>query len=102
MTASLTRWQVIPTTLVVFCYPSHFCHPSGSYATEGKKDNNNNNHDNVYSAVIMTNVTARVHLVHLQPVPKAVYCSSCRDQHSRPGCDLNLSPLTQQSDALTT
>jgi len=30
-----------------------------------------------------------------QPVPKAVYRSSCRDEH-------NLGPLTPQSDALTT
>jgi len=28
-------------------------------------DNNNNNHENVYGAVIMTKVTARVHPVHL-------------------------------------
>jgi len=27
-------------------------------------DNNNNNHENVYGAVIMTKVTARVHPVH--------------------------------------
>jgi len=33
----------------------------------GKKynNNNNNNHDNIYSAVIMTEVIARVHSVHL-------------------------------------
>jgi len=28
-------------------------------------NNNNNSHDNVYGAVIMTKVTARVHPVHL-------------------------------------
>jgi len=28
-------------------------------------DNNNNNHDDIYSAVIMTEVIARVHSVHL-------------------------------------
>ena len=28
-------------------------------------NNNNNSHDNVYGAVIMTKVIARVHLVHL-------------------------------------
>ena len=29
------------------------------------RNNNNNNHDNVYGAVFMTKVIARVHLVHL-------------------------------------
>jgi len=29
------------------------------------RSNNNNNKDNVYGAVIMTTVTARVHPVHL-------------------------------------
>ena len=29
------RWQVIPANFVVFCNRSNFCHPSGSYATEG-------------------------------------------------------------------
>ena len=29
-----------------------------------------------------------------QPVPKAVYRSSCRDKRNRPQCDLNLGPLT--------
>ena len=37
-----------------------------------------------------------------QPVPKAVYRSSCRDEHNRPRCDSNLGPVTPQSDALTT
>ena len=37
MTALLMRWQVIPANSVVLCYRSNFCHPSGSYATEGKK-----------------------------------------------------------------
>ena len=37
-----------------------------------------------------------------QPVPKAVYHSSCRDKHNRPQCNSNLGPLTPQSDALTT
>jgi len=40
MTALLMRWQVIPANFVVFCNPADFCHPSGSFATEG---NNNNN-----------------------------------------------------------
>jgi len=31
-------------------------------------DNNNNSHDNVYGAVIMTKVIARVHPVHLMNV----------------------------------
>jgi len=30
------RWQVIPADFVVLCNRSNFCHPSGSYATEGK------------------------------------------------------------------
>jgi len=29
-----------------------------------------------------------------QPVPKAVYCSGCRDKDSRPLCDSNLGPRT--------
>jgi len=37
-----------------------------------------------------------------QPVPKAVNRSGCRDKHNRRRCDLNLVPLTSQSDALTT
>ena len=37
-----------------------------------------------------------------QPMPKAVYRSSCRDKHNRPRCDSNLDPLTPQSDTLTT
>jgi len=36
-----------------------------------------------------------------QPVPKAVYRSSCRSKHDRPQCDSNLDPLTLQSNALT-
>ena len=38
----------------------------------------------------------------VQPVPEAVYRSSCRDKHNRPQCDSNLDPLTPQSNALTT
>ena len=37
-----------------------------------------------------------------QPVPKAVYCSGCRDKHKCPWWDSNLGPLTLQSDVLTT
>jgi len=37
-----------------------------------------------------------------QPVPKAAYRSSCHDKRNRPRCNSNLSPLTPQSDALTT
>jgi len=37
-----------------------------------------------------------------QPVAKAVYRSSCRDKHKRPGRDSNLGPLTPRSNALTT
>ena len=39
MTALLMRWQVIPVNFVVFCNRSDFCHPSRSYATEGKNSN---------------------------------------------------------------
>jgi len=38
----------------------------------------------------------------VQPVPKAVYRSSCHAKHSRLQCDSNPGPLTLQSDALTT
>ena len=37
-----------------------------------------------------------------QPVPKAVYCSGCGDEHNCPQCDSNPGRLTPQSDALTT
>ena len=37
-----------------------------------------------------------------QPMPKAVYCSGCRDKQNHLQCDSNLIPLTPQSDALTT
>ena len=36
-----------------------------------------------------------------QPVPKAVYHSSCHDKHNCPWCDSNLDPLTPWSEALT-
>ena len=39
MTALLMRWQVIPVNFVVFCNRSDFCHPSRSYATDGKNSN---------------------------------------------------------------
>jgi len=35
-------------------------------------NNNNNNHNDIYSAVIMTEVTARVHWVHLVNVESSV------------------------------
>ena len=35
-------------------------------------------------------------------MPKAVYCSGCRDKHNRPQRDSKLGPLTSQSDMLTT
>jgi len=34
-------------------------------------NNNNNSHDNVYGAVVMTKVIARVHPVHLMNVDRA-------------------------------
>ena len=75
----------------------------------------------------MTIVIVRVHPVHLmnriiincpmeggrlsrhrhcskgaQPVPKAVYRTSCCDKPTLPQCNLNLGPLTLQSGTLTT
>jgi len=39
---------------------------SGNHDDEDDDDNNNNNnYDNVYGAIIMTKVTAKVHPVHL-------------------------------------
>ena len=38
----------------------------------------------------------------LQPVPKAVYRSGCRDKHNRPRWDSNLGPLTPQWGAIAT
>jgi len=37
------RWQVIPANFVIFCNRSNFCHPSGSHATQGKNNDDNNN-----------------------------------------------------------
>ena len=37
-----------------------------------------------------------------QPVPKAVYRTSCRDKYNCPRCDSNLGRFTPQSEALTT
>ena len=51
--------MVTPTIFFQF-----FSKPLGIIDTEGKK-RNNNNHDDIYSAVIMTQVIARVHSVHL-------------------------------------
>jgi len=38
------------------------------WALKNKNNNNNNNYNNVYGAVIMTKVIARVHPVHLMNV----------------------------------
>ena len=49
--------------------------------------NNNNDHDNIYSAVIMTEVTARVHLVHLVNIQQH---QSATDPQTKPpdlGCE---------------
>ena len=40
--------------------------------------------------------------VSVQPMPKAVYCSGCRDKHNRLLWDSNFVALTPQSHALTT
>ena len=47
---------------------SFFDTVTGSPSCFRKIDNNNNNNDNVYGAVIMTKVVARVHSVHLMNV----------------------------------
>ena len=72
-------------------------------------NSNNNNHDNVYGAIIMTKVIARVHTVYLANVDRAPadrqpsdQASRLGDNHNRLQCDSNLGPLTPQSDALTT
>ena len=44
-------------------------------------NNNNNNHDNIYSAVIMTEVIARVHSVHLMNVEQR---QAAADSHTKP------------------
>ena len=49
--------------------------------------NNNNNHDNIYSAVIMTKVIARVHSVHLVNVEQR---QAAADPQTKPpdlGCE---------------
>ena len=52
-------WARLPMALARF--------PSSGVAT-CYNNNNNNSHDNVYGAVIMTKVIARVHPVHLMNV----------------------------------
>ena len=50
-------------------YKSNFTHgPCSFLCSRCSLANNNNSHDNVYSAVIMTKVIARVHPVHLMNV----------------------------------
>jgi len=51
-------------------------------STEGQKKNNNS-HDNVYGAVIMTKVIARVHPVHLMNVDWAPGGRQPSDQAKR-------------------
>jgi len=48
-------------------------------------NNNNNSHDNVYGAVIMTKVIARVHPVHLINVDRAPSGRQPSDQANRLG-----------------
>jgi len=43
--------------------------------------NNNNNHNDIYSAVIMTEVIARVHLVHLVNVEQ---CQAAANPQTKP------------------
>jgi len=50
-----------------------------------RNTNNNNSHDNVYGAVIMTKVIARVHPVHLMNVDLAPGGRQPSDQASRLG-----------------
>ena len=49
--------------------------------------NNNNDHDNIYSAVIMTEVTARVHLVHLVNVEQRQAATDPRTKPPDLGCE---------------
>ena len=48
-------------------------------------NNNNNSHENVYGAVSMTKVIARVHPVHLMNVDRAPGGRQPSDQASRLG-----------------
>jgi len=53
------------TRNVVFDADAHWRHLAN---TADSNDNNNSNHDNVYGAIIVTKVIARVHPVHLMNV----------------------------------
>ena len=64
ITTSTPRHSIF-TGRMLFLTPNQQCQ-----STESNNDNsnNNNNYDNVYGAVIMTKVIARVHPVHLMNV----------------------------------
>ena len=50
-------------------------------------NNNNNNHNDIYSAVIMTEVTARVHLVHLVNVEQRQAATDPQTKPPDVGCE---------------
>ena len=64
-----------PLTLFFNIYAHRLC--AGGHL----KNNNNNARDNVYGAVIMTQVISRVHLVHLT---NAGQCQAAADPQTRP------------------
>ena len=73
--------------------------------TEGGRLSNSINNDTVrrLCSLFMLSLNRPKHCSKgAQPVPKAVYCSSCRDKHNCPRRDSSLGPVTRQSDALTT
>ena len=50
-------------------------------------NNNNNNHDDIYSSVIMTEVIARVHLVHLVNVQQRQAAAEPQTKPPDLGCE---------------
>ena len=87
-----------------------YCFACESSFWAAMNNNNHNNHDSAYGAIVMTQVTARVHPVHLMNVDWALGGRQSSDQGSRlglwvcrklaatihicPWCDSNLDPLT--------
>jgi len=69
--ADLHAAQLMPLPLVVSCFSKIHIGLSDPFwyrLTRVVQENNNNSHDNVYGAAIMTKVIARVHPVHLMNV----------------------------------
>ena len=71
------------------CIKLEFCGSTDiiilTYHFENCYYNNNNNHDNVYGAVIITKVIERVHLVHLMNVGWVLNGRQPSDQANWPG-----------------